>query len=113
MSTTLIASATLTPSQLKEILAGGKTREYKPTIINFVKSNELYLDCMTLPSFEGRKIDSVHNSFNNNLKELRGDNPDWPTIEVKKSGNQVLLINMTRLAGEMEASDKIEDDNEQ
>ena len=92
-------SATLTPAQLKEILSGGKTREYKPTIITFVQSGELYRNVMEDVVFESRKIDSVYNSFNNNLKTLRSENPTWPHIEVKKEGSMVLLINHTVLQG--------------
>lgn len=105
---TITASASLTPAQLKDILSSGKTREYKPTIIAFAKSEDLYQNVMELPVFESRKIDSVYNSFNNNLKELKAENPHWPMIEVKKAGDQVLLINMTKLQGEMEASDEDE-----
>ena len=95
-------SATLTLAELKEIAAGGKTRQYKPTIINFVHSNELYLNVMDDIAFADKKIDSVYNSFNNNLKTLKSENPSWPHIEVKKEGNMVLLINMTVLQGAVE-----------
>lgn len=98
--------ATLTLAELKEIAAGGKTRQYKPTIIGFVKSGEVYVNVMDDIAFADKKIDSVYNSFNNNLKILKSENPDWPHVEVKKEGSMVLLINMTALQG---AADEIED----
>jgi len=96
--------ATLTLAELREIAAGGKTRQYKPTIITFVKSGDLYLNVMEDIAFSEKKIDSVFNSFNNNLKTLKSENPDWPHVELKKEGNMVLLINMTALQG---AADEI------
>src|SRR6266436_6198941 len=92
-------TATLSLSDLKAIASGGKTRAYKPDIISFVKSNELYKDFMLDLPYSEKKIDSVYNSFNNNLKELKSQNPDWPHIEVKKEGTMVLIINMTALEG--------------
>jgi hypothetical protein len=96
--------ATLTLAELREIAAGGKTRQYKPTIITFVKSGEIYQNVMDDIAFADKKIDSVYNSFNNNLKTLKSENENWPHIEVKKEGNMVLLINMTALQG---AADEI------
>lgn len=104
MTTTV---ATLSLSQLKEIAAGGKTRQYKPTVISFVKSGEVYTNVMDDIAFSEKKIDSVFNSFNNNLKTLKSENPDWPTIQVRKEGNMVLLINMTALQG---AADELVED---
>lgn len=105
MSTT-VTNGRLTLAELKEIAAGGKTRQYKPTIIRFVKSGEIYENVMEDIAFADKKIDSVFNSFNNNLKTLKSENPDWPHIELKKEGNMVLLINMTALQG---AADEIDE----
>lgn len=100
MSTT-VTSATLTKAEIMEILAGGRTTTYKPTIISFVKSGELFLDVMQQSPFNAKKIDSVFNSFNNNLKLLKAENPEWPTIEVRKEGAMCLLINVTALSGDV------------
>lgn len=98
-------SATLSLAELKEleqIAAGGRSTMYKPTLISFVQSNDVYQDVMEQYPFSEKKIDSVFNSFNNNLKELKRENPDWPHIELKKADGKVLLINMTALQGAIE-----------
>lgn len=103
-------STVLTMTELQELIAGGRTTTYKPTIINFVKNDELYLDVMTIHPFSEKKIDSVYNSFNNNLKLLKSENPQWPHIEVRKTNNgMVLLLNVTKMQGETEGDTTEED----
>lgn len=101
-----VTTATLSLAELREIASGGKTRSYKPTVISFVQSGELYRNVMEDIAFSEKKIDSVYNSFNNNLKTLKSENPQWPHIEVKKEGNMVLLINMTVLQGAAESNEE-------
>jgi hypothetical protein len=90
-------------SEIKDLLNSGKSRLYKPCIIEFVKSDEIYEDMMQNPAFTEKNASSVFQSFKNNLDKLVRDNPDWPHIEVKKAEKDgkelVLLINMTLLAG--------------
>lgn len=113
--TTTVTNGVLTRDEIAEILAGGRTTTYKPTIINFVKSEELYLNVMELVPFNSKKVDSVYNSFNNNLKTLKVDNPDWPHIELRKTNDgKVLLINLTLLQGDMdEDEDEPESDEDE
>lgn len=96
-----MSQAALSLAEIKAIASKGKTRAYKPEILNFVHSSEAYRDVMVLLPFSEKKIDSVYNSFNNNLKTLKSENPDWPHIEVCKENDMVLLINMTVLEGEL------------
>lgn len=96
-----MSQATLSLADIKAIASEGKTRAYKPEILNFVHSGAVYRDVMEVLPFSEKKIDSVFNSFNNNLKVLKSENPDWPDIQVRKQDAMVLLINMTVLEGEL------------
>lgn len=99
-------SSELSLAEIKDLLSGGKTRLYKPTIIDFVSRNEVYIDCMENPAFAEKKIDAVMASFGNNLKILRLQNPDWPVLQVKKVQKPdgkfgVFLVNVTLLQGQL------------
>ncbi len=108
MSST-VTRTSLTPAQIAELMgsSGNRKRSYKPTIITFVKSGDLSIDFMSLPDFASKKVDAVYQSVNNNLKILRLENPEWPTLALNKipgdgtSSNpaMVLLVNMDLLTG--------------
>lgn len=96
--------ATLSITQLQELLSGTKTRSYKPELIDFVKSEQPYRDVMESPVFAGKKTASVVLSFTNNYKTLKAENPNWPDIAIVAKTDadkteHVFLINKTIIAG--------------
>lgn len=98
----MATSATLTPAELKDLynsVRSGRSRSYKPELIDFVESGEAYRTIMDREPWSGKKIDSVFNSFNNNLRTLKAENPGWPDIQLSKKDDQIYLVNMPVLTG--------------
>lgn len=100
----MATSATLTLAELKDletIALGGRSRTYKPELIDFVHSGEAYRSIMDREPWKHKKVDSVYNSFNNNLKALRFENPEWPDIQVVKKDTEIYLVNLPALQGRL------------
>jgi hypothetical protein len=101
----------LSKAEIKDLLSGGRTRMYKPTIMKFAESDEIYLDFMSDPAFSEKKPEAVYQSVTNHLKTLKLENPDWPRLQAVKKDGLVLLVNLDKLAG-AESDEDSEDTDE-
>jgi hypothetical protein len=94
--------STLTLDDITGILANTRDRGgAKRAILDFVESGELAKDLRTIPGNEAKQVDSLYNSFSQNIKKLsdeaKAEGRAFPELKPVKSGEgedeTVILIN--------------------
>jgi hypothetical protein len=88
---------TLTAADITALLAGTRTRgAVADRLRQFAASDELAVDLMTEAQFSQKKVDSLYNSVNQNLKTIRSENQDFPNLKVVKREDSLFVINVDK-----------------
>jgi hypothetical protein len=104
----------LSPEAVSAILANTRDRGgAERNITKFVESNELAVDITAMPGNESKKVDSLYNSYSQNVRKLAAaaltDGKQFPNLKVVKSGEdedgneRVIMVNLDLHAEMVEA----------